>query len=62
MRLDRVKVITTMAEKEVTAKELAKRAGLSPCTISGIKSGRSCRDSTAITLAHALGVRVQDLM
>ena len=61
MRIDRIKVIALMAEKEYSANELAARAGLSRSTISQIRSGKSCSVKTADALAKGLGVSVQKI-
>ena len=61
MRIDRIKVIVLMAEKEYSANELAARDGLSRSTISQIRSGKSCSAKTADALAQGLGVSVQKI-
>ena len=62
MRIDRIKLISTMARKCKTGLELSKETGLSRATISAIKGGKSCTEATARTLANALGVDVTELL
>ena len=62
MRIDRVKLISAMAKKEVTGKELATRVGVSPTTISTIRSGRSCSDETGRAIADALKIPLESLI
>ena len=42
MRVDRYKLGHILVDKDLTASQLAKRAGLSRATISCIKGGKSC--------------------
>lgn len=62
MRLDRIQLVVVMAEKDVTIKALAEKAGVSRNTITAIKQGKSCSPTTASRIADALGVPVTELM
>ena len=62
MHLDRVKLITEMARKRITAKELAEVSGISRATIAGVRGGKSCATKTGEKLAEALGVDLQRLL
>ncbi len=55
MRIDRVRVVTEMARKDLTVKRLAEMSGLSRLTVSSIKNGKSCSKETAEKLAAILG-------
>ena len=55
MRIDRVRVVTEMARKDLTVKRLAEMSGLSRLTVSSIKNGKSCCKETAEKLAAILG-------
>ena len=55
MRIDRVRVVTEMARKDLTVKRLAEMSGLSRLTVSSIKNGQSCSKETAEKLAAILG-------
>lgn len=61
MRINRIKLITLMAEKELPTNELAQKTGLSRSTISQIRSGKSCSEQTANVLAKGLGVSIQKI-
>ncbi|MEL7658687.1 MAG: helix-turn-helix transcriptional regulator [Bacillota bacterium] len=59
MRINRIKLIALMAEKELSTNELVQKSGLSRSTISHIRSGKSCSEQTAEALAKGLSVPVQ---
>jgi len=61
MRVDRYKLGHILVDKDLTASQLAKRAGLSRATISYIKGGKSCLYETAEKIANVLGVEVKDI-
>lgn len=61
MRVDRYKLGHILVDKDLTASQLAKRAGLSRATISCIKGGKSCLYETAEKIANILGVEVKDI-
>jgi Helix-turn-helix. len=62
MRINRLKFITIMAKRELSAKSLAQKAGLSHNTICGIRAGRSCAEETAQSIAKALNVPLDILI
>ncbi len=62
MRIDRVKLIAEMARKSITGIELAKKAGVSRSTVTGLRGGKSCSTRTATKLASALGIPVEELV
>lgn len=61
MRIDRVKLIATMAERNMTCTKLAKLTGISRSTVTSVRSGKSCTYETASLIADALRVEVEDL-
>lgn len=62
VRIDRVKLITCMAEKEMSSRQLAELSGITPSTISNIRSGKTCAFKTAEAIAKALCVPIDLLI
>lgn len=62
MRIDRVKLITEMARANVGVNALAASTGMSRATITAIRTGKSCQEETAVKLAAALCVPLEDLL
>lgn len=62
MRIDRIKLATEIARAEIKICELAEKAGLTRATITAIKSGKSCKEETAVKLAAGLGVPLARLL
>lgn len=56
MRINRIKLIALMAEKDISIEELTVKTGLSRSTISHIRSGKSCSPKTAERLVRGLDV------
>lgn len=51
-----------MKVRGLTGRQLAARAGLSPCVVSGVLNGhRKIRPLTAAVIAYHLGLRVEQL-
>ena len=61
MRINRVKMVALMAAHDMTIGKLAERSGISRITISQIKSGKSCAHSTAVAIAAALNVPLEEI-
>lgn len=61
MRIDRVKLIGLMAEKEISVNELAAKSGLTISTISNIRSGKTCSNKTGAAIAKALQVEIESI-
>ena len=61
MRLCRIKLVTELAKRNMTSQALAKQAGVSRATISGIKNGKSCSPETAAKIAMALNMSDEEL-
>lgn len=62
MRIDRIKLITELAKRDMTQAKLAELAGVSRATVNYIKSGKSCTDEVGQKIACALGLEVADLI
>lgn len=62
MRIDRIKIVTLMAQREITGKKLSEISGISRAVISGIRCGKTCSQETANKISKALGVDVALLL
>lgn len=62
MRIDRVKLITELAKREMTQKRLAELSGVSRATINYVRAGKSCTDEVGQKIAKALGVYVTEII
>lgn len=62
MKLNCKKLIVALYENEMTQRELSKKSGVSVATISGIKSGRKCSDTTGEKIAKALNMPIDKLV
>lgn len=62
MRIDRVKLITELAKRDMTQKCLAELSGVSRPTISSIRGGKSCSNEIGQKIAKALGVDVTEIL
>ncbi len=62
MKVCRKKLAIAMIDKNYNITTLSNIANISRNTISAIKSGKSCSGDTALKLAKALEVPVQDLI
>lgn len=62
MRIDRIKFVVTMTEKNLTQRKLAEMSGVSRVTVSAIKNGKNCSYETAVRLAKALDVDLEELI
>ena len=55
MRIDRVKFAAAMARMDINGIQLAEKAGVSRCTVTAVRTGKSCSKETADKLAAVLG-------
>ena len=62
MRIDRVKLIAEMARQDLTVKSLAEKSGVSRLTLTNVRGGKSCAESTGKAIARALGVPVESII
>ncbi len=62
MRIDRIKLITELAKRDMTQKRLAELSGVSRATINYVRAGKSCTDEVGQKIAQALGVTTKELI
>lgn len=62
MRIDRIKLVTELARRDMTQKQLAEAAGVSRATVNYIKAGKSCSDEVGQKIAKALGIKVTEIL
>ena len=62
MRINRIKLVTELARRDMTQRRLAELAGVSRSTINYIKSGKSSSDEVGTKIAEALGVDVTEII
>lgn len=62
MRMDRAKLYTAIKAHDLQIGKVADQAGISRATLSGILSGRACRENTAQKIADVLGMKLEKLM
>lgn len=55
VRIDRVEFAAALAREDLNVKQLAEKSGVSRCTITSVKTGKSCSKDTADKLADVLG-------
>lgn len=61
MRINRVKFVTALMRSDMTIMQLSEASGVSRCTLSAIKAGKSCSRQTAERVAKALGIHPDEL-
>jgi len=62
MRIDRVKLATELARREMRSNKLAEISGVSRTTVSAIHGGKSISSETANRIALALNIPVEQLV
>lgn len=62
MRINRKKLAVLLIEKDMKVLQLVEKSGVSRCTVSAVRSGKSCSPETARRLAEALGVDVTEIL
>lgn len=62
MRIDRIKLAAEIARADLKLYQLAEKSGITRATITAIKSGKSCKEETAVKLAAGLGVPLSALV
>lgn len=62
MRIDRIKLVTELAKRDMTQKRLAELSGVSRQTINNIRGGKSCTDEIGQKIADALEVKLEKIM
>lgn len=58
--MDRVAIITNMAEMHMSCNQLVELSGVSRATITAVRNGKSCSKETAEKLAAVLGQDIID--
>lgn len=58
MRLDRVEFAAALARENLTVKKLSEMTGISRCTVTAVKNGKSCQKRTGEALAAILGRQI----
>lgn len=61
MKISKERMDALMAERGLTGKELARRAGMTPQTLSTLRTRGTCTPITAGKIASALGVLVNKI-
>lgn len=62
MRIDRIRLVTELAKRDMTQKRLAELSGVSRATINNVKGGKCCADEVGQKIAKALGVDVTEII
>mgnify|MGYP002513009422 CR=1 FL=1 len=62
MRIDRIKLVTELAKRDMTQKRLAELSGVSRQTITYIRGGKSCSDEVGQKIADALEIKLEKIM
>lgn len=62
MRIDRVKLVTELARRDMNQRRLSELSGVSRVTISSIRGGRSCSETTAQKIADALNIDLKKIL
>jgi len=62
LRIDRVKFIAALARADMTTVKFSAKIGLSRGTLSAVKGGKSCTETTAQKIADGLGIPLDDLI
>lgn len=62
MRIDRIKLVTELAKRDMTQKRLAELSGVSRATINSIRGGKSCSNAVGQKIADALEVKLEKIV
>lgn len=62
MRIDRIKLATELARRDMTQSKLAEIIGVSRTTINNIRAGKSCTDEIGRKIAKALNVDIAEII
>lgn len=62
MRIDRIKLVTELAKRDMTQARLAELSGVSRATINYVKGGKRCTDEVGEKIAKALNVDVTEII
>lgn len=62
MRIDYKRLRHIMIDRDVGQKQLSEQSGVSRTAINNVANGRSCTSTTAMKIAEALNVPLEDLI
>ncbi len=62
IRIDRIKLVTDLAKRDMAQKRLAELAGVSRATINDVRAGKSCSDEAGQKIAKALECDVTEIL
>lgn len=62
MKISKLRLSTLMFENNLNNTDLANLSGISRATLSSIRSGKSCSDTTACKIAKALNVGLDTII
>lgn len=62
MRIDNKKLRHIMIDRDVGQKQLAEMSGVSRAVVNNVCCGRSCTSTTAMKIAEALNIPLEDLI
>ena len=62
IRIDRAKFAAALVHADLNGNQLAERSGVSRCTVTAVRTGKSCSKATAGKLAAGLGVPIEDIL
>lgn len=62
MNIDKRKLRHIMIDRDVGQKQLAEMSGVSRAVVNNVCCGRSCTSTTAIKIAEALNIPLEDLI
>lgn len=62
MNIDKKKLRHIMIDRDVGQKQLSEKSGVSRTVINNVCCGRSCTSTTAMKIAEALNIPLEDLI
>lgn len=62
MNIDKRKLRHIMIDRDVGQKQLSEKSGVSRTVINNVCCGRSCTSTTAMKIAEALNIPLEDLI
>lgn len=62
MNIDKRKLRHIMIDRDVGQKQLAETSGVSRAVVNNVCCGRSCTSTTAMKIAEALNIPLEDLI
>lgn len=62
MRINRKKLMIAMIDQDMKVNQLVEKSGLSRCTVSAVRGGKSCSLETVQKVAEALGVEPEEII